>query len=176
MEKGPKFGHFINRLLCRKDGPTTKETPTSSFNGLTLNSEYLREVLLRSQYQSHLRTALQGFGEIDGSVVIDDIGNLLQAMIAFPKFDQFINFPLSQVKGDLQTALLTNPEARGATAKWLSGVHEDLIGRHSLLEKETQKWEEDLEKIDFEFRGLTTEADRQVKASANAIRLLSGKG
>lgn len=178
MEREFKLKHFIkgavrfgDRVLHRQLTKVTGEPPTTPGLGFPVN----RESIIRHHYHHLLKENLLSFGKVDGSVTIGDVALLIQNVTTdFPDADRFMGYPFSQITGDLQSALLTNPEARNATVNWLSGVREDTASRHQNLEQETKEWEEKLQQTDFEFRGLTTEAAREIKASENAIKLLGG--
>lgn len=176
MERESNIKHFIagifkfgGRILHRQHIAASE--PLTVPVGLVPHD---KETILRLGYRSLLKEKLQNFGITDGIVTIEDITTLLQAMTAFPEADRFMGYAFSQLTGDLQTTLLTTSEARSATAQWLSGVHEELIDSHQNFERETEEWEEKLGETDVEFRSLTAEVGRQIKATENAIKLLGG--
>lgn len=171
MERESNFKQFVDGLLKlgKKVLHQSSPRPTQETFILFPNEEHTR-----IGFNIFLRKQLESFGGIDGEVRIEDIASLVGTMSHLPPADNLMGYPFSQLTGDLQIALFSNPVVRSATINWFSQVHKGLIYRHESLKRETKEWEEELDQPDLEFRGLTAEAGRQIRSTENAIKLLGG--
>lgn len=124
-----------------------------------------------------LRTEEEGmlhFGESDGSATLDDVTSLLDTLRKQPQADRYLEYPFSTIEEDLQTALLRNVAVRAATVNWLTDLHSKLVRHLDSVLESAEEFEEEQGETDYELRGKATEFNRQIKATNNTLRLLSG--